>query len=217
VTCVPGFASVIVDVDSTLCAIEGIDWLALRRGPAVGRAVADLTDQAMRGEIALDTVYGARLDLVRPTVADVTALADAYVASVAPGAADAIARLHAAGRRVVLVSGGLRDAIIPVARLVGIPASDVHAVAILRDGEGRFLSHDEASPLARATGKADVARSLALPPRVLAVGDGATDAAMRGAVDAFAAFTGFVSRAAVVAAADAVVSSFATLTELVLA
>jgi hypothetical protein len=49
------------------------------------------------------------------------------------------------------------------------------------------------------------------------VGDGATDAAMRGAVDAFAAFTGFVSRATVVAAADAVVSSFASLTELVLA
>jgi phosphoserine phosphatase len=217
VTCAPGFASVIVDVDSTLCAIEGIDWLALRCGPAVGRAVADLTDQAMRGEIALDTVYGARLALVRPSVADVTALADAYVASVAPGAADAIGRLRAAGRRVVLVSGGLLDAIIPVARLVGIPAADVHAVAIRRDDAGRFLSYDDASPLTRATGKADVARSLALPSRVLAVGDGATDAAMRGAVDAFAAFTGFVSRATVVAAADAVVSSFASLTELVLA
>ncbi|MBC7671248.1 MAG: hypothetical protein H7247_02400, partial [Polaromonas sp.] len=53
-----GFASVILDVDSTLCGIEGIDWLADRRGPAVGAGVTALTDGAMRGEIALDGVEG---------------------------------------------------------------------------------------------------------------------------------------------------------------
>jgi phosphoserine phosphatase len=55
-----------------------------------------------------------------------------------------------------------------------------------------------------------------LPRRILAVGDGATDAAMRPAVDAFAAFTGFVSRPSVIAAADRVVNSFDQLAELVL-
>jgi len=54
----PRFRSVVLDVDSTLCAIEGIDWLARRRGPAVAAQVAALTDRAMDGAIALDQVYG---------------------------------------------------------------------------------------------------------------------------------------------------------------
>ena len=51
-------------------------------------------------------------------------------------------------------------------------------------------------------------RALALPRPVLAVGDGATDLAMRPAVDRFAAFTGFVRRKPVVDAADVEISSF---------
>jgi phosphoserine phosphatase len=48
------------------------------------------------------------------------------------------------------------------------------------------------------------------------VGDGATDLAMRDVVDAFVAFTGFVSRPNVVERADAVASSFADLERVVL-
>lgn len=212
-----GFASVVLDVDSTLCGIEGIDWLAERRGASVGRAVAGLTDRAMRGEIPLGAVYGERLALVRPSVADVAALADAYVAALAPGAETALAELRRGGRRVVLVSGGLRDAILPVARHLRVPEQDVHAVPVRRDAAGQFLAHADGSPLAHATGKPEIVRALGLPRRILAVGDGATDLAIRPVVDAFAAFTGFVSRAPVVAAADVVVTSFDQIVELVLA
>lgn len=205
----PGFASVIFDVDSTLCGIEGIDWLAERRGAAVGAEVTELTDRAMRGEIALDAVYGERLGLVQPTRADIAALAHAYIASIAPGASDAIARLRQRGTRVVLMSGGIREAILPVATLMGIADHDVHAVSVRFDGADAYSGFDGASPLATATGKRIVAESLGLPPRVLAVGDGATDLAMRPAVDAFAAFVGYVRRDSVVRAADHVVESFA--------
>ncbi len=204
----PGFASVIFDVDSTLCGIEGIDWLAERRGAAVGGEVTGLTDRAMRGEIALDAVYGQRLGLVQPTRADIAALAHAYIASIAPGANDAIARLRQRGTRVVLMSGGIREAILPVAALMGIAHLDVHAVSVRFDGADAYSGFDSASPLATATGKRIVAESLGLPPRVLAVGDGATDLAMRPAVDAFAAFVGYVRRDSVVRAADHVVESF---------
>ena len=54
------------------------------------------------------------------------------------------------------------------------------------------------------------------PCAVLAVGDGATDLAMRPAVDGFAAFVGFVRRDVVVRGADAVLESFDQLLELVL-
>jgi phosphoglycolate phosphatase-like HAD superfamily hydrolase len=61
-----------------------------------------------------------------------------------------------------------------------------------------------------------VVRGLALPRPVIAVGDGATDAALRTVVDTFAAYTGFVHRDAVVRAADRVLNSFDELLEVVL-
>ena len=212
-----GFASVVLDVDSTLCGVEGIDWLAARRGPDAGARIAELTDRAMRGEIALDSVYGERLAMVQPTSDDLGALAVEYERTLAPGARAAIARMRAAGRRVVLVSGGIREAILPVARALGIAESDVHAVGVTVGGGGVYSSYDVRSPMTTAEGKRSVVQSLALPRRLLAVGDGATDLAIKPVADSFAAFTGFVRRDAVVAGADTVLDSFDQLAELVLA
>ena len=212
-----GFASVVLDVDSTLCGIEGIDWLATRRGPEAGVRIAELTDRAMSGELALDAVYGERLGVVRPSRDDLDALAAEYERALAPGARDAIARIRRAGCRIVLVSGGIRNAILPVARTLGIDELDVHAVNVLVDDAGAYETYDAHSPMTTADGKRGVVEALGLPRRLVAVGDGATDLAIKPVADAFVAFTGFVRREPVVAGADAVVESFDQLVELVLA
>ena len=212
----PRFSSVILDVDSTLSGIEGVDWLAALRGPEVAQEVARLTERAMDGAIALDAVYGGRLALIRPTADEVARLAGAYAERAAPGAGEAIARLRAAGVRVVLVSGGLREAILPFARGLGFADADVNAVGIRFDRAGAYAGFDEGSPLATQRGKPEVAAALALARPVLAVGDGSTDAAMRPAVDAFAAYTGFVRREPVVRRAEHVITSFEELAGLVL-
>ena len=92
----------------------------------------------------------------------------------------------------------------------------MHAVSIRFDEAGCFAGFDTRSPLVTASGKRSVAASLGLPSRVVAMGDGATDLAMRPAVDAFAAFTGFVRRDSVVRSADFVFESFDQLVELAL-
>jgi phosphoserine phosphatase len=212
----PGFASVVLDVDSTLSGVEGIDWLASRRDGGLGAKVASLTERAMRGEIPLASVYGERLALVNPSRDDVAALAEMYQSMLAPGATQAVRRLHEAGRRLVVVSGGIREAILPLATSLGIADGEVHAVRLTFTPEGRYAGHDAASPLTTSDGKRAVVEQLALPKRVLAVGDGATDLAMKPAVDVFAAYTGFVARATVVASADAVVENFDQILELVL-
>ena len=212
----PRFAAVVLDVDSTLCALEGIDWLAERRGADVAAEIARLTERAMDGAVRLDDVYGERLALVKPSAAEVALLADAYAAALVPGAADAVRRLREAGVRVALVSGGLREAIAPLAGRLGVADADLRAVSVRFDAQGGYAGFDRSSPLATAAGKRAVADALRLPRPALAVGDGATDLAMRPAVDAFAAFTGVVRREPVVLAADHVLADFASLTELVL-
>jgi phosphoserine phosphatase len=216
---VPRFASLFLDVDSTLCGVEGIDWLAERRGPDVAARVADATERAMRGEIPLDAVYGERLALVRPGRDDLAGLARAYADALAPDAVEAIAFLRGEGVRIALVSGGIRQAIFPLARELGFGLADVHAVDVVLDGGGGYWSYDAGSPLARQTGKRDVvAAALAdgMPGPALAVGDGSTDVAMGEACGALAAFTGFARRDAVVRAAQYEVPSFEALVDLIM-
>jgi len=204
----PRFASVVLDVDSTLCGVEGVDWLAQLRGKEIARQSARLTERAMNGEIPIDAIYGERLNLIRPTRAEVDALSRVYRETIAADAPAAIGALRKAGVRVVLVSGGFRRAIGPVAQDLRV---DLHAVDIYWNDAGEYAGFDTASPLATQSGKLTVVRGLALPRPTLAVGDGSTDAGMRGAVDEFAAFTGFVRREAVVKVADLEIATYETL------
>jgi phosphoserine phosphatase len=212
----PRFASVILDVDSTLAGIEGIDVLAMRAGPEAAARIARLTERAMSGELALEHVYGERLAAIRPSRDAVAELAKAYEAAVAPGAARVIAALRAQGVSLALVSGGLREAILPLARELGFAREAVRAVSVRFAPDGSYAGYDARSPLATQQGKAEEARALGLPRPVLAVGDGATDLARRPVVDAFAAFVGFARRETVVAEADYVVTTFDELLTLVL-
>jgi HAD superfamily phosphoserine phosphatase-like hydrolase len=214
----PRYATVALDVDSTLSGIEGIDWLAELRSEKIAAFVHRLTRDAMSGKVALEDVYAQRLTLLAPTRADVVAMADVYRTHVAARARNAVGTLTRAGVRVVAISGGLRDAVLPLCRDVGIADGDVHAVSVHFDAKGQYAGYDAESPLTTHDGKPTVLRSLALPRPILSLGDGATDAAMKaaGAADAFAAFTGFVRREPVVGAADHVIASFDELLALVL-
>ena len=215
----PAYASVVIDVDSTLCGVEGIDFLAERRGPEVTAQIVALTDKAMKGEIPLEAIYGHRLTTILPTRADIAALAVEYERTLAPGAAEAIRAMRAAGARLVLVSGGIRDAIAPVARTLGFDDADLHAVSLRFDDAGNYLDFDRSSPLTTQPGKPVLVRALMedgrLPRPVLAVGDGATDAKLVGVVNRFLAFTGFARRVNVVSVADGEVASFAELAQIV--
>lgn len=206
------FATVLLDVDSTLCTIEGVDWLAAQRGPAVEAEVQRATTLAMQGALALEDVYGARLAAIAPTRADIAALAEAYAQTVSPGAREVIAAGRDAGLRWILVSCGLRPAIVPMALALGIAASDVHAVDVHFDADDCYLAFDAGSPLTRRGGKPAVVRALTgLARPLLAVGDGATDAELRDVADAFWCFTGVVERPSVLAAASRGVASFGAL------
>lgn len=212
----PAFATVALDVDSTVSGIEGIDWLARRRGDIVARKIASLTDEAMRGTIPLEEVYGARLETIRPGREDVAALSRAYLDALAPGCGPAIRTIRGADVHVLLVSGGLRYALLPLALELGFDPGDLHAVDIAFDADGAYAGFDRSSPLTTSLGKGTLLASLDLARPLLMVGDGATDLATRGVVDSFAAFTGFAARENVVREADAVISSFAELPALVM-
>ena len=210
----PRYRTVLLDCDSTLSAIEGIDELAVQ----CREEVAALTDAAMRGLIPLEEVYGRRLDLVRPTRAGLDALGREYVARLVPDARETISALHAAGVDVRIISGGLLPAVLAVATALDVPPHQVAAVDIWFDADGDYASFDDASPLTPGGGKRLAIEQWNVDRPAMMVGDGSTDLEARPVVDLFVAFAGVVERAAVVAVADAVIraNSLAPLLPLVL-
>lgn len=210
------FRSIVFDVDSTLSGIEGIDWLAAQRGPDVQAWSAALTERAMNGQIPIEAVYAERMHAVRPDRAEIEELGRIYIDRMTDGARELFADLHKSGIETVMVSGGLREAIAPLAAELGVDLRKVHAVSIYFDNDGCYAGFDESSPMTRQNGKRLVVGAMGLEPPVLAVGDGMTDSEMRSVVDGFAAFTGFTNRPPVIERADFIIENFDQLRALVL-
>jgi phosphoserine phosphatase len=194
----PPYSTVIFDCDSTLSAIEGIDELAALSG--LRAESSRLTDRAMTGEISLESVYSARLELIQPTRAALDAVGRMYVARVLPHSRELIRALRALEKRVCIVSGGLEPAVLALAAHIGIAGKDVRAVAIHHEELGRYIGFDTSSPLARSGGKVAVTRALAEAPGgrpAVLIGDGITDLEAAGECARFIAFGGVVRRDAV--------------------
>lgn len=210
------FNSIIFDVDSTLSAVEGIDWLAAQRGPDIKAWSTALTERAMEGAIPIETAYGERMRVVKPTLPEIRQLGKVYVERMATRAVETIAELRTHGVEVVMVSGGLREAILPLARELGVEEENVYAVSVFFDQHGEYAGFDEASLLTRQNGKRITVGQMDLKGPILAVGDGMTDCEIKLVVQGFAAFTGFTRREAVIEQADYVIENFDQLRDLIL-
>jgi phosphoserine phosphatase len=151
----------------------------------------------------IEEVYAKRLEVLKPSRADLDWLAERYCATIVPGAGEAIRRLQAAGRTVVVVSGGIKAPVVAVAEKLGVSAAFVRAVEVYAAADGQYAGFDSASPLTRSDGKAHIVRELAAEfgPAVL-VGDGVTDVAARQGGAFVIGFGGVARRPAVIEGAD---------------
>ena len=185
---------VFFDVDSTLVTIEGIDVLA-----GGNAEIVRLTDAAMNGEIPLDEVYARRLDIIRPSLADVEALGRRYVDSLVDGARETIATLQQGGADVHLVTAGIAQAIAPLAAHLNIAPRAVHAVALRFDAAGAYEDFDRRSMLTRTGGKELVVHSILARSKGTSafIGDGVSDLETRPVVNLFVGFGGVHTRARV--------------------
>jgi phosphoserine phosphatase len=205
----------IFDCDSTLSAIEGIDELARARGPEVFGEVEAMTREAMEGKIAVEDVFARRLAIIRPPRADVEAVGRLYIEQIEPTARETIAQLKVAGWTPMIISGGFRQAIRPLADHLGI--ARIEAVDLYFETNGSYAGFDTQFPSTRSGGKpvciASLKRELS-PARVVMVGDGVSDLETIGLVDLFVGFGRYTERARVMAGAHAFIYSLADLPDL---
>jgi len=202
----------LLDCDSTLSSIEGIDELGRLRGPETFKAVEDMTNAAMNGGTPMEAIFAKRLDIIKPTAAELAAIGAKYIATVEPTAVASLAQLRAVGWKIAIVSGGFTQAIRPLADFLGIER--VEAVVLKFHADGSYAGFDDSCPTCRTKGKNVVARHLRAEHQaahVVMVGDGASDLEVKGDADLVVGFGRYVQRPKVVAGADKFVHSLAEL------
>jgi len=205
----------LLDCDSTLSSIEGIDELGRLRGPETFKAVEDMTNAAMDGGTPMEAIFAKRLEIIQPTKAELESIGAKYIATVEPTAKATLEKLREAGWRIAIVSGGFTQAIRPLADFLGIDR--VEAVVLKFHADGSYAGFDESCPTCKSKGKNVVARRLRAEhqaTRVVMVGDGASDLEVKGDADLVIGFGRYVQRPKVVAGADKFIRSLAELIEL---
>lgn len=207
--------TLILDFDSTLVDFETLEALAdialegHADAAAIRAEIGDMTDRAMAGDLPFGEALTRRLALLPLTRDHIQTLAARAVDHLTPSVRRNLDALRAESDRVVILSGGFRDIIAPVAELMGVAPERVLANDLIYDGKGRVTGVEDANPLAHADGKPAVIHGLKLTGRVVMVGDGWNDAEVKlaGAADVFYAFTEIVRRPTVAKAADAEAAS----------
>ncbi|NNU17378.1 phosphoserine phosphatase SerB [Parvularcula sp. ZS-1/3] len=188
------------DMDSTMIGEESLDELAEAFG--FGKKVRDITEKAMRGELAFDEALRARVKLFAGLSIDAAATALRERITVNEGADILVRTMVARGARAALVTGGFDIFAAPVGEKLGF--HDVYANR-LRSADG-VLSGEVAEPILGPNAKKarldDLCAELSLEPSdVVAVGDGANDKAM---IEAAGLGIGYRPKPVLAKASDAV-------------
>lgn len=199
------FDIICFDCDSTLSKIEGIDELGGRVGLLDEMTV--LTNAAMNGELTIEDVYGKRLALIKPDRAQMDWLAELYISEMVEGAKEVFNTLLGQDRQVHIISGGIRQTILPLATKLGIPDNCVHAVDVSFNENGTYKDFDQQSPLVKTGGKSVICkRFLHGNSSMVMIGDGKTDLEAKQAGATVIGFGGVVKRDVVMEQADIFVS-----------
>lgn len=210
-------ATIIFDFDSTLVSIETLDTLILAniQDPAIQAAVSAITHQGMCGDISFAESLTRRLAMATITKNQVQAFAQQVCDYLTPGIEVLCHRLKQTGWDIWIMSGGLKEIILPCAKRLGISPNNVGAVEVRWGDQGACLGLDSSHPFNVSKVAGAASRGLCFPESSVAVGDGITDYALfeQGVVTHFIAYSEHKQHAPVLRLAPCVAKNVHQLTK----
>jgi len=170
-------ALLLADMDSTVIEQECIDELAAEAG--IGAHVAEITERAMRGELAFEPALRERVKLLEGLAEGKLEQVFETRITLSPGIKTVTATMRLAGGYCALVSGGFTFFTSRVAVVAGFDTNRANTLKI-KDGH---LTGEVSNPILGRAAKLETLKQLATEHKLtldntMAVGDGANDLAM---------------------------------------
>ncbi|MCS7005115.1 MAG: HAD-IB family phosphatase [Cytophagales bacterium] len=204
----------VIDFDSTFTKTEALDELAKivqgKEGTEIAEKIKRITEMAMEGKIGFGEALEERIKILGAHKKHLLPLIELLRSLVSDSLVQQKEFIRQNAHRIIIISGGFKDFILPVVTEYGILPENVYANTFLYDEEGNIIGVDKTNPLSQTKGKVKLIEQLRLKGKVCVVGDGYTDYEIKeaGLADIFCAFTENVIRPQVVAKADIVADSF---------
>lgn len=208
--------NLIIDFDSTLVKLEGLEELAkivLSRNPLkeeILNKIVEITNKGMNGDITFQESLEQRLKLFSPSKGDILKLIDLLKSNITDSILKNREFFKINNSHIYVISGGFREWIIPITEFVGLKTENVLANSFIYDKKGYVVGVDKTNILTRSKGKAMAVQSLNLNGVTIMIGDGFTDyeVKVRGFSDKFIMFEENVIREKVSKLADFVAKSW---------
>jgi D-3-phosphoglycerate dehydrogenase / 2-oxoglutarate reductase len=205
----------VIDFDSTVTQVEGLDELAAiaLKGQADGaeivKKIKALTDAGMSGEISFSEALKSRIELLKANKSHIETLIDFLKTKISNSFLRNKSFLKEYNADIYIVSSGFREFILPITQSLGLKDENVYANTFTFDEEGNITGVDQSNVLAQTGGKIKLMEGLKFEGHVSVIGDGYTDFEIKkaGFADRFYAFTENVERPKVIAEADFAIKS----------
>lgn len=210
----------IIDFDSTINKLEGLDELAKiidhkNGNTQVSEKIKEITDLGMQGEISFTESLNRRMELLNFDQKDLEQLITHLKQNFTDSFINNISKLEEMRDDLIIISGGFKDFIVPCLSEFKFKTENIYANEFIFNKTGVCSGINNQNLLAKDLGKYNIVKSLNLEGELYIIGDGYTDYQIKelGAADKFIAFTENVARENIIRHADYVAKNFGEVLE----
>ena len=207
---------IIIDFDSTFITEESLDELAkykLRDQPdsqTMLNKIKSLTNAGMNGDIPFKQSLDERMEVLNLNRSDINSVSKILSECVTPSFTKNKSFFIENNNKIIILSGGFKELIVPIVDDFGILSSNVFANDFIYNSSEQITGIDQDNIMSKNGGKVKQSKLLSIHGTVHVIGDGYTDYEIKldGPATHFFAFTENVERKNICELADLTLSNF---------
>ena len=207
---------IIIDFDSTFITGESLDELAkykLRDQPdsqTMLNKIKSLTNAGMNGDIPFKQSLDERMEVLNLNRSDINSVSKILSECVTPSFTKNKSFFIENNNKIIILSGGFKELIVPIVDDFGISSSNVFANDFIYNSSEQITGINQDNIMSKNGGKVKQSKLLSIHGTVHVIGDGYTDYEIKldGPATHFFAFTENVERKNICELADLTLSNF---------
>ena len=207
---------IIIDFDSTFITEESLDELAkykLRDQPdsqTMLNKIKSLTNAGMNGDIPFKQSLDERMEVLNLNRSDINSVSKILSECVTPSFTKNKPFFIENNNKIIILSGGFKELIVPIVDDFGILSSNVFANDFIYNSSEQITGINQDNIMSKNGGKVKQSKLLSIHGTVHVIGDGYTDYEIKldGPATHFFAFTENIERKNICELADLTLSNF---------